>query len=212
MDYKIRQGLLPVGPELPGVLHGDASGTVLEVGDEVRGFEVGEEAYGCVGGFKGMPGVLSEYALADARLVSKKPHNLTMEQAATLPLVGITAWNALIDRAKVAPVKESWSMPHAEESGRWGFNWPRLWEPRSIPQPRNSKRWITAGLGADRMINYKETDVDAYVSDQTGGIGRRGFSTRFRGKMPGRFLSGGPHGRNGGFHSRQILHDPPWYT
>ena len=63
VDYKIRQGLLPVGPELPGVLHGDVSGTVLEVGDEVRGFEVGEEVYGCVGGFKGMPGVLSEYCL-----------------------------------------------------------------------------------------------------------------------------------------------------
>ena len=48
-----------------------------------------------------MPGVLSEYVLADAKLLAKKPINLTMPQAASVPLVGITSWNALIDRANI---------------------------------------------------------------------------------------------------------------
>ena len=100
VDYKIRQGLLPVGPDLPGILHGDLAGTVKQVGEGVDGFEEGDEVYGCVGGFKGLPGVLSEYALADARLLSRKPRNLSMVEAAALPLVGITAWNALVDRAQ----------------------------------------------------------------------------------------------------------------
>ena len=46
-----------------------------------------------------MPGVLSEFALADAKLLARKPENLSMSEAASLPLVGITSWNALIDRA-----------------------------------------------------------------------------------------------------------------
>ncbi|MEC8866692.1 MAG: zinc-dependent alcohol dehydrogenase family protein [Verrucomicrobiota bacterium] len=172
VDYKIRQGLLPVGPELPGVLHGDVSGTVLEVGDEVRGFEVGEEVYGCVGGFKGMPGVLSEYALADARLVSKKPHNLTMEQAATLPLVGITAWNALIDRAKVAPGQRVLVHAACGGVGQVGIQLAKaLGAEVHSTASKLQKMDYGYGLGADRMINYKETEVDAYVSDQTGGIG-----------------------------------------
>ena len=72
VDYKIRQGLLPVGPVLPGILHGDMAGTITQVGEGVEGFEAGDEVYGCVGGFKGMPGVLSEYVLVDPRLVAKK--------------------------------------------------------------------------------------------------------------------------------------------
>ena len=62
---------------------------------------MGDEVYGCVGGFKGIPGVLSEFALADAKLLAEKPGNITMPEAASLPLVGITSWNALIDRANI---------------------------------------------------------------------------------------------------------------
>ena len=165
------------------------------MGDEVRGFEVGEEVYGCVGGFKGMPGVLSEYALADARLVSK-PHNLTMEQAATLPLVGITAWNALIDRAKVAPGQRVLVHAACGGVGQVGIQLAKaLGAEVHSTASKLQKMDYGYGLGADRMINYKETDVDvdAYVSDQTGGIGYgRGFRHGW-GKMPGRgFLSGRP--------------------
>ncbi len=102
VDFKIRQGLIPIGPDLPGILHGDMAGVVEEVDEEVDGFVPGDEVYGCVGGFKDLPGVLADYALADARLLAKKPADLSMTEAAALPLVTITAWNALMDRAKVS--------------------------------------------------------------------------------------------------------------
>ena len=102
VDCKIRGGMLAaIGPDLPGVIHGDVAGIVTEVGDGVKELEVGDEVYGCIGGFKDMPGVLSEYALADPRLLAKKPANLSMREAAVLPLVGITSWNALIDRGSL---------------------------------------------------------------------------------------------------------------
>jgi len=172
VDYKIRQGLLPVGPELPGILHGDMAGTVVQVGEGVEGFAEGDEVYGCVGGFKGLPGVLSEYALADARLLSKKPSNLSMVEAATLPLVGITAWNALIDRAEVASGQKVLVHASCGGVGHIGLQLAKAFG-AEVHATASDDRKIELGfeLGADRMINYKQTDVDAYVKSETDGKG-----------------------------------------
>ena len=172
VDYKIRQGLLPVGPVLPGILHGDMAGTITQVGEGVEGFEAGDEVYGCVGGFKGMPGVLSEYVLVDPRLVAKKPSNLSMVEAATLPLVGITAWNALIDRARVCEGQRI--LVHAATGGvgHVGLQLAKAFGAQ-VHATASDDRKIGIGLelGADRMINYKQTDVNSYVQSETGGEG-----------------------------------------
>ena len=172
VDYKIRQGLLPVGPVLPGILHGDMAGTITQVGEGVEGFGVGDEVYGCVGGFKGMPGVLSEYVLVDPRLVAKKPSNLSMLEAAALPLVGITAWNALIDRASVCEGQRI--LVHAATGGvgHVGLQLAKAFGAQ-VHATASDDRKIGIGLelGADRMINYKQTDVNSYVQSETGGEG-----------------------------------------
>ena len=172
VDYKIRQGLLPVGPVLPGILHGDMAGTITQVGEGVEGFEVGDEVYGCVGGFKGMPGVLSEYVLVDPRLVAKKPSNLSMVEAAALPLVGITAWNALIDRARVCEGQRI--LVHAATGGvgHVGLQLAKAFGAQ-VHATASDDRKIGIGLelGTDRMINYKQTDVNSYVQSETGGEG-----------------------------------------
>ncbi len=172
VDYKIRQGLLPVGPELPGILHGDMAGTVTQIGEGVKGFVEGDEVYGCVGGFKGMPGVLSEYALADARLLSKKPSNLSMVESATLPLVGITAWNALIDRAQVRAGQKVLVHASCGGVGQVGLQLAKAFG-AEVHATASDDRKIGLGfeLGADRMINYKQTGVDSYVRDETDGKG-----------------------------------------
>ena len=172
VDYKIRQGLLPVGPVLPGILHGDMAGTITQVGEGVEGFEAGDEVYGCVGGFKGMPGVLSEYVLIDPRLVAKKPSNLSMVEAAALPLVGITAWNALIDRARVCEGQRI--LVHAATGGvgHVGLQLAKAFGAQ-VHATASDDRKIGIGLelGADRIINYKQTDVNSYVQSETGGEG-----------------------------------------
>ena len=172
VDYKIRQGLLPVGPVLPGILHGDMAGTITQVGEGVEGFEAGDEVYGCVGGFKGMPGVLSEYVLVDPRLVAKKPSNLSMVEAAALPLVGITAWNALIDRASVCEGQRI--LVHAATGGvgHVGLQLAKAFGAQ-VHATASDDRKIGIGLelGTDRMINYKQTDVNSYVQSETGGEG-----------------------------------------
>jgi NADPH2:quinone reductase len=101
VDCKIKKGLLSVGPALPAVLHGDMSGEIVQIGESVTEFKKGDLIYGCVGGFGDLPGVLSEFVAVDSQLIALIPQNLTMAEAASLPLVGITAWNALVDRANV---------------------------------------------------------------------------------------------------------------
>lgn len=104
VDYKIRSGAVAdIAPEFPAILHGDVAGVVEAVGENVEQFKLGDEVYACAGGVKGLGGALTEYMLADADLVAKKPHSLTMAEAAALPLVSITAWEGLIDRAKIRP-------------------------------------------------------------------------------------------------------------
>lgn len=102
IDYKIRTGQAPYAmPELPAVLGTDLAGVVEAVGEGVTAFKAGDEVYGLTGGVRGLQGSLAEFAAVDARLLALKPKNLSMREAAALPLVALTAWEGLVDRAKV---------------------------------------------------------------------------------------------------------------
>ena len=99
VDTMIRQmgeDLAPISPALPAILGMDFAGTVTAVGEGVTKFAVGDEVYGCAGGLADLQGALAEYMLADEKLVAHKPKSLSMEQAAAIPLVGITAYEGLV--------------------------------------------------------------------------------------------------------------------
>src|SRR5215470_9844614 len=103
IDTKIRAGKAAHAKQsLPAVLGLDMAGIVEKVGPEVTGFKAGDEVYGMVGGVGGLQGTLAEYIATDAELLARKPKNLSMRQAAALPLVAITAWEGLVDRAQVS--------------------------------------------------------------------------------------------------------------
>jgi NADPH2:quinone reductase len=102
LDLKIKAGQAPHAAQtLPAILGIDLAGEVAAVGAGVRDFRVRDEVYGMTGGVGGVPGSLAEYAAVDARLLAPKPTSLSMREAASLPLVFITAWEGLVDRAKL---------------------------------------------------------------------------------------------------------------
>lgn len=102
LDLKIKTGnAAHAKTQLPAILGMDMAGVVLEVGKNVIGFKPGDEVYGMTGGIGGAQGSLAEYASVDADLLAIKPKNLSMKEAASLPLAFITAWEGLVDRAKV---------------------------------------------------------------------------------------------------------------
>jgi len=88
-------------PQLPAVLGMDFAGTIVAVGAGVSDYEIGDEVYGCAGGVAHHQGTLAEYLAADTRRIAHKPRRLSMTEAAALPLVSITAYEALFDRAKL---------------------------------------------------------------------------------------------------------------
>jgi len=102
IDYKIRLGKAPYAmPELPAVLGTDMAGEVVALGDGVNRFNIGDEVYGLTGGVRGLQGSLAQYAAVDADLLAIKPHNLSMREAAAIPLTFLTAWEGLVDNADV---------------------------------------------------------------------------------------------------------------
>ena len=102
LDVKIRAGQAGHAQQpLPAVLGLDMAGIVEEIGRGVIGFQPGDAVYGMVGGVGGQQGTLAEFVAADADLLARKPGNLSMREAAALPLVMITAWEGLVDRARV---------------------------------------------------------------------------------------------------------------
>lgn len=102
LDTKIRAGEAPHAAQpLPAILGLDLAGTVAAVGPGVKGFSIGDRVFGMTGGVGGLQGSHAQFAAVDARLLAPMPACLTMREAAVLPLVFITAWEGLVDRAQV---------------------------------------------------------------------------------------------------------------
>jgi NADPH:quinone reductase-like Zn-dependent oxidoreductase len=102
LDTKIRAGAAAHARHpLPAILGIDLAGTIEAVGPNVTAFRAGDEVFGMTGGVGGVQGSLAEFDAVDADLLAPKPSNLAMREAAALPLIVITAWEGLVDRAKV---------------------------------------------------------------------------------------------------------------
>src|SRR6266516_1498068 len=101
LDSKIRDGefklILPY--RLPVILGNDVAGIVVRVGSRVRRFKAGDEVYARPD--KDRIGTFAEFISMNEDAVSIKPKTLTMEEAASIPLVGLTAWQVLVERANL---------------------------------------------------------------------------------------------------------------
>lgn len=97
VDSKVRHG---APPSAPRILGWDAVGTVEAVGADVTLFQVGDQVW--YAGDITRPGSYAEYGLVDERIAGRRPQSISVAQAAALPLTGITAWELLFDRLKIA--------------------------------------------------------------------------------------------------------------
>lgn len=102
LDTKIRAGVATHARQpLPAVLGMDLAGIVETIGGGVTAFKPGDAVYGMATGIGGLQGSQAEYAAVDADFLALKPASLDFRQAAALPLVAITAWEGLVDHARV---------------------------------------------------------------------------------------------------------------
>ncbi|GAM71447.1 zinc-containing alcohol dehydrogenase [Vibrio sp. JCM 19236] len=161
---------LPFSPPAPAVLGMDFAGVVEAVGDGVNDYQVGDEVYGCAGGLGDLQGTLAEYMVADARLIAHKPKNLSMQQAAAIPLVGITAYEGL-DRAGLRPGHKILIHGGAGGVGHIAIQLAKHFGADVYATGSSDKQIkLIEELGATG-INYNTESVTDYVEKYTGGVG-----------------------------------------
>jgi len=171
LDIKIRGGKAAHAKQpLPAVLGLDMAGTVEEVGPGVTGFRPGDEVYGAVGGVGGLQGTLAELIAADADLLAHKPKNLSMREAAALPLSTITAWEGLVDRAKVHADQKVLIHGGAGGVGHIAVQIARAFAAEVFATVSADKKSIVKGFGA-LPIDYRAVRLEEYVAAHTGGKG-----------------------------------------
>jgi len=171
LDTKIRAGNASHAKQpLPAVLGVDMAGVVEEVGPAVTAFRSGDEVYGMVGGVGGLQGTLAEFIGVDADLLAHKPKNLSMRLAAALPLVAITAWEGLVDRAKICA--DQTVLVHAGVGGvgHVAVQLARAYSAKVFTTVSAGKKQIVEGFGAT-PIDYRSCSVDEYVATMTGSKG-----------------------------------------
>ena len=172
VDYKIRRGDLPdFAPEFPATLHCDVSGVVDAVGEDVAAFEEGDEVYGMPGG-AGRQGALADYVVGHAGTFARAPETLSLEDAAALPVVSLTAWEMLADEATVGIDDDVLVYGASGGVGHVGVQVAR-WFGANVTATASTdeKREFAEELGADAVVDYTATDVAAYVDEYAGGDG-----------------------------------------
>jgi NADPH2:quinone reductase len=171
LDTKIRAAKAAhARQELPAVLGLDMAGTVEEVGSGVTAFKPGDEVYGMVGGVGGHQGTLAQKIVVDADLLAHKPKNLTMRQAAALPLSVITAWEGLVDRAKVHAGQKVLIHAGTGGVGHVAVQIARAYGAEVFATVSPDKQKLVEAFGAT-PIDYRSVTVEQYVAAHTGGAG-----------------------------------------
>ncbi|MEO0527752.1 MAG: zinc-dependent alcohol dehydrogenase family protein, partial [Bacteroidota bacterium] len=161
---------LPLSPDNPAILGMDFAGTIEAVADNVSEFSIGDEVYGCVGGLADLPGTLAEYVAADSKLIAKKPNNISMTEAAAIPLVGITAYEGLI-RAGIRSGQKVLVHGGSGGVGHIALQLARHFGAEVYSTGGGDKQMnLIKELGAI-PINYKTEKVEEYVEKHTDGTG-----------------------------------------
>ncbi|HTJ26875.1 MAG TPA: zinc-dependent alcohol dehydrogenase family protein [Candidatus Limnocylindria bacterium] len=155
---------------LPAVLGIDLAGVVEAVGPNVTAFEPGDEVYGMTGGVGGLQGSLAEFASVDADLLALKPANLGMREAAAMPLIFITAWEGLIDHARLRAETSVLVHGGAGGVGSMAVQLARARGAAVFATDRPDRLETIAALGAT-PIDYTTTAVEDYVATHTAGEG-----------------------------------------
>ncbi|WP_174614422.1 NADP-dependent oxidoreductase [Virgibacillus ihumii] len=165
VDWKIREGYLKekIPYDFPVTLGLDAAGTIKETGKKVQKFQVGDKVFTRPDITRN--GTYAEYVAVDEGLVVKKPDNLSMEEAASIPLVGLTAWQCLVD---FAGIKEGDKvLVHAGSGGVGSF---------AIQLAKSFGAWVATtcstdnvefvqSLGADKVIDYRSENFSETLQD-----------------------------------------------
>ena len=172
VDTKLRGRGTYYPDRFPAILGCDGAGIITEVGPYVSRWRVGDEVYYSYGGIGGESGNYAEYAVIHEAAAGRKPPTLSFAEAAAAPLVLITAWEALYDRARMIAGETVLIHAGAGGVGHVAIQLAKAAGCRVLTTVGSaSKAALARQLGADEAIAYRETDFVQAVLDLTRGQG-----------------------------------------
>ncbi len=165
LDSKLRSGefkrILPY--RLPFIPGHDVAGTVVRVGSRVRRFKIGDEVYARPA--DGRIGAFAELIAIGEEDVAIKPKALSMEEAASIPLVGLTAWQALIERANLKRGQKVLIHAGSGGVGTFAIQLAKHVGATVATTTSTANVELVRGLGADIVIDYKKEDFAHVLRD-----------------------------------------------
>jgi len=165
LDSKIRKGefklILPY--RLPLVLGHDVVGEVVKVGPRVRQFKPGDEVYARPDDFR--IGAFAEFVPVKEASLALKPRDLTMEEAASIPLVALTAWQALVERAKLKKGQKVFIQAGSGGVGTIAIQLAKHLGATVATTTSAANVALVKSLGADVVIDYKTQDFEDILRD-----------------------------------------------
>jgi NADPH:quinone reductase-like Zn-dependent oxidoreductase len=165
LDSKIRDGefklILPY--RLPLILGHDVAGVVVEVGPRVRQFKLGDEVYARADDFR--IGTFAEFVPVREASLALKPKALTMEEAASIPLVALTAWQALVARANLQRGQKVFIQAGSGGVGTFAIQLARHLGATVATTTSTANAGLVKSLGADVVIDYKTQDFEEVLRD-----------------------------------------------
>lgn len=165
LDSKIRNGefklILPY--KTPFTLGHDLAGIVTKVGSKVSKFKVGDEVYSRPADHR--IGTFAEYISVNESDLALKPKNLTMEEAASIPLVGLTAWQALIEKANLQKGQKIFIQAGSGGVGTFAIQLAKYLGATVATTTSTANIELVKNLGADIVIDYKKDDFETILKD-----------------------------------------------
>ena len=165
LDSKIRDGefklILPY--RLPLILGNDVAGVVVRVGARVRRFKLGDEVYARPDDDR--IGTFAESIAMNENAVAIKPKNLSMEEAASIPLVGLTAWQALIEKANLKRGQKVFIQAGSGGVGTFAIQLAKHVGATVATTTSAANSDLVKRLGAEIVIDYKKDDFETMLHD-----------------------------------------------
>ena len=164
LDSKIRDGefklILPYRP--PFILGHDVAGTVVRAGPKVRKFKPGDEVYARPR--DGRIGTFAEFIAIDEADLALKPKNLSMEEAASIPLVGLTAWQVLVDKANLKKGQKVFIQAGSGGVGTFAIQLAKHFGAAVATTASAASADLVKGLGVDIIVDYRKDDFEKVLS------------------------------------------------
>jgi NADPH:quinone reductase-like Zn-dependent oxidoreductase len=155
--------------KLPATLGSDLAGVVVEVGSRVTSFKPGDAVFASI--FDLGTGALAEFALVPENAAALKPANLDFVEAASIPMVGLTSWQALKDRAHLKPGQEVFIPAGAGGIGTFAIQLAKYLGAKVGTTTSTGNVDLVRNLGADEVIDYRKHEFEDVLRDYDAVLG-----------------------------------------